>query len=171
MGMVRKHLPEQRQDALVGEHGFPRRLDPARRRVLQLGTEGVVEHPFPGIELEGERDVGLVEVDEAAGLVAPADLLDVEQPGRQPGLARGVFEISQRAGVFGIAGDAGEMEMLPRGNLLPRRDQPLVDGVVLVGTRGDDAAFDRLFEPGPLEHRRLEQRGRRVRIVFEQLRR
>ncbi len=53
-------------------------------------------------------------------------------------------------------------------NFPPRRDQPLVDRIELVGMRGNDAALDRLLEPGPLKHRRLEQRGRGVRIIFQQ---
>jgi hypothetical protein len=38
-----------------------------------------VEHPLPRVQLESERDVAVVEIDEAAAVVAPADLLDVEQ--------------------------------------------------------------------------------------------
>lgn len=141
------------------------------RSAGELGTEGVVKHPFPGVELEDQRDVAVVEIDEAAGLVAPADLLDVEQRGREACLARGVFEISERAGVFLAAGGAGEVQMAAGTDSLPRRDQPLVDRVELVGARGDDAPPDRLLEPGPLKHRRLKDRGRCIRIVFEQFRR
>jgi hypothetical protein len=36
-----------------------------------------VEHPFPGIELEDEFDLPIVEIDKAAG-VAPSDRLDIE---------------------------------------------------------------------------------------------
>ena len=43
-----------------------------------------------------------------------------------------------------------------------------MDRVELVGMRGDDAPLDRLFEPGPLKHRRLEDRGRRIRVVFQE---
>src|SRR5262245_64409022 len=53
--------------------------------------------------------------------------------------------------------------------LLPGLDQPLVQRVVLVGALGYDVALDRLFEPGPLEHRGLEDRGRRIGVVLEQL--
>src|SRR5262249_27344416 len=74
----------------------------------------------------------------------------------------------ERAGILVIAGGACEMQMTARADCLPRVDQPLMDGVELVGAGRDDAPFDRLFEPGPLKHRGLEDRGRRIRIVFEQ---
>ncbi|MFK4505343.1 hypothetical protein ABIF81_000521 [Bradyrhizobium daqingense] len=61
------------------------------------------------------------------------------------------------------------MDVPAGSDLLPRRDQPLMDGVELIGARGDHAAFDRLFEPGPLKDGGFEQRSRRIRIVFEQL--
>ncbi len=44
-----------------------------------------------------------------------------------------------------------------------------MDRIELVGTLRDDVAFDRLFEPGPLKHRRLENRGRGVGVIFQQL--
>ena len=43
-----------------------------------------------------------------------------------------------------------------------------MDRIELVGMRGNDAPFDRLFEPGPLKHRRLEDRGRGIRVVLQQ---
>ena len=46
-----------------------------------------------------------------------------------------------------------------------------MDRIELVGMGGDDAALDRLFQPGPLEHRRLENRGRRIGVIFEEFRR
>ena len=61
------------------------------------------------------------------------------------------------------------MQMAAAAELLPGLDQALVDRVELVGVLRDDAPLDRLFEPGPLKHRGLEDRGRRVGVVFEQL--
>ena len=61
--------------------------------------------------------------------------------------------------------------MLRAGEFLPGLDQAFMDRVELVGALRDDVAFDRLFEPGPLKHRRLEDRGRGVRVVFQQFRR
>ena len=43
-----------------------------------------------------------------------------------------------------------------------------MDRIELVGMGGNDAPLDRLLEPRPLKHRRLEDRGRRIRIVFQQ---
>ncbi len=59
--------------------------------------------------------------------------------------------------------------MFSAAEFLPGLDQALVDRVVLIGRLRNDAPLDRLFEPGPLKHRRLEDRGRRVGIVFQQL--
>ena len=57
----------------------------------ELRAEGVVEHPFPGIELEGELDFAVIEVDEAA-VVAQANVLDADQRGLSgPACAGGVL--------------------------------------------------------------------------------
>ena len=48
--------------------------------------------------------------------------------------------------------------------------QRLVDRIELVAIVRHDAAFDRLFQPDPLEYRRFVERCRRVRVVFEELR-
>ena len=53
----------------------------------------------------------------------------------------------------------------------PGFDQLFMDGIELIGALGDDGALHRLFEPGPLEHRRFEQRGWRVGVVLQQFRR
>jgi hypothetical protein len=55
--------------------------------------------------------------------------------------------------------------------LFPGLDQALMDRVELVGVGRDDAPLDRLLQPGPLKHRGLENRGRGVRVVFQQFRR
>ena len=89
----------------------------------------------------------------------------------QSGLARGVLQIGQRAGILGILGHAGEMKMLRAGEFLPGVDQALMDRIELVGALRDDVALDRLFEPGPLKNRRFENRGRRIRVVLQQFRR
>src|SRR6185437_13885779 len=107
--MAGKHLPQQRQDALVGEYGFPGWFDPARRRLRKFGAEGVVEHPFPGIELEGEFDVAIVEIDKADAVLAPADIGDIDDRGGEPSLRCCVFEISKRAVVLAALGEASEM--------------------------------------------------------------
>ncbi len=53
--------------------------------------------------------------------------------------------------------------------LRQRADQLLVQRIELVATLGDKPAVERLLQPNPLEHRRLVERGRRVRVVLQQL--
>jgi len=45
-----------------------------------------------------------------------------------------------------------------------------VDRIELVGVVGDDMPLDRLLEPRPLKHRRLEDRSRRIGVVFQKFR-
>jgi hypothetical protein len=133
-------------------------------------AERVVKHPFPGIELEGEFDWSVVEIDEVA-VFAQSDVFDVDQRGLQSGLARGVLEIGQRAGILFILGHAGEMKMPGVGEFLPGVDQAFMDRIELVGALRDDVALDRLFEPGPLKDRGFENRGRGVGVILQQFRR
>ena len=112
----------------------------------------------------------VVEIDEAA-VVAQSDVFDVDQRGLQSGLACGVLEIGQRAGILFILGHAGEMKMLGAGEFLPGVDQAFMDRIELVGALRDDVALDRLFEPGPLKDRRFENRGRGVGVILQQFRR
>src|SRR5713101_5799627 len=78
---------------------------------------------------------------------------------------------SQRVGIFGVFGRSREMEMASLADFFPRLNQALMDRVELVGMGRDDAPLDRLLQPPPLEHRRLENRGRRIRVIFQQFRR
>ena len=68
----------------------------------------------------------IVEIDEAA-VAAQPDVLDIHQRGLQSGLARGVLQIGQRAGILGIVGHPGEMQMLRAAVFLPGVDQALMD--------------------------------------------
>ena len=86
----------------------------------ELRAERVLKHPFPGIELEGELNSAIVEIDEAA-IAAEADVLDIHQRGLQPGLARGVLQIGQRAGILDIVSHPGEMQMLRAADVSSRR--------------------------------------------------
>src|ERR1700752_1792377 len=61
------------------------------------------------------------------------------------------------------------MQVGARRDPLPRIDQPLMNRIILVGSRRNKTPLDRLLEPRPLEHRGFEDRGRSIRIVFEQL--
>ncbi len=75
-------------------------------------------------------------------------------------------EIREGELIFRIV-ETGEVDRLRevRRDISPLRDQPLVDGVELIGVG------KLFFEPRPLDDGRLEQGGRRVGVVFEQLRR
>ncbi len=46
-----------------------------------------------------------------------------------------------------------------------------MDRIELIGARGNDLPLDRLLQPGPLKHRGLENRCRRVRVIFQEFRR
>src|SRR5688572_9095801 len=64
------------------------------------------------------------------------------------------------------------MQVLARFEYLPKpRDQSFVDGVELVRCRRQKASFSHLLKPEPLERGGLVERGRRVGVVLEQLRR
>src|SRR5579863_8512918 len=43
-----------------------------------------------------------------------------------------------------------------------------MERVELIGVGAEDTPLDPLLEPGPLKHRRLEDRCRRVRVIFEE---
>src|SRR6266849_3639923 len=124
--MIRKHLPQQRKNALVGKDRLPWRLDPSRRRVCQPRAERILEHPFPGIEFERELDCAVVEIDKTA-VVAQSDILDIDQCGCEPGLPCGVLEIGQRAGILDISGASGQMKVASLAELSPCIDQALMD--------------------------------------------
>ena len=169
--MARKHLPQQRKNALVGKDGLPRWLDPARRGFGEPCAERLVKRPFPGIEFERGLDfAGVAEIDEAA-VVAPSDRFDIEQGGLNAALPRGVLEIGQGAGILGVLGHPRQMQVASGSHLLPRLDQPFMDRVELVGTGGNDVPLDSPARPGPLKNRRLEDRGRCVGIILQQFRR
>src|SRR5262245_17805531 len=100
-----------------------------------------MEHPFPGVELEGELDRTVIEIDEAM-VPGKSDILDIEQRSREAGLPGGIFEIGQRAGIFRALQHPSEMQVMRAAEFLPGLDQPLVDRVVLIGALRDDGALD-----------------------------
>src|ERR1700733_14096515 len=59
------------------------------------------------------------------------------------------------------------MQMARRAKLFPRLDQALMQRVELVGAGLKQTPLDPLFEPCPLKHRGLEDRGRGVGVIFE----
>ena len=89
-------------------------------------AECIVKHPFPGIELEGELDRAVVEIDEFA-VVAQPDLLDIDQRGFEAGLARGILQIGECAGILATFGHAGEMEVIRAAEFFPGIDQAFMD--------------------------------------------
>ena len=100
--VVGVELPEDGEDAFVGEEHLPDGLDPAGALV---GGEGVwaelfLEHGLPGVELEdGEHGV-FVEVEEGLLRVVPADLLHEHLEGVEAGLLGGVAEVGDGELVF-----------------------------------------------------------------------
>jgi hypothetical protein len=109
----------------------------------------------------------IVQIDEAA-VVAQPDVLDVDQCCIEACLPRGVLVIGQRTGILGIFGRSHQMKVASGADFFPRVDQALMDRIELVGMSGNDLPLDRLLEPGPLKHRRLENRSRCIRVIFQQ---
>src|SRR5690242_3069787 len=72
VGVTREHLPQQRQDRLVREHHFPRRLDKGGAIGAQVLAEALAQHPLPWIELEQGLYRALGEVGETSPV--PTDL-------------------------------------------------------------------------------------------------
>ncbi len=100
--MVGVELPEDGEDALVGEEHLPDGLDPADGLV---GVDGVraellLEHGLPGVELEDGKDGVVVEIHEGLLGVVPADVLHRELSGVEVGLLGGVAEIGDGELVF-----------------------------------------------------------------------
>src|SRR4029079_531071 len=104
-------------------------------------------------ELEGELDRAIVEIDELA-VVAQANVLDIDQRGFEPGLARGFLEVGKRAGIFGTFGHAGEMKVMRAAEFFPGFDQAFMDRIELIGALRDDAPLDRLFLPRSFDNTR-----------------
>ena len=156
-------LPQQGQQRLVRQHLLPRRLDPARGGMRQVHRERLHHQPLPRIQLEQGGDAGIGEVDEA--VVLPADAGDIQQLRREARLRAGLAQVLHRHPVLDLVQAAGEVHArMRRQDVLPAPHQRLVDQVELVGAGAG------VFQPVPLHDRGLQQRGRRVRVVLEQLR-
>ena len=81
IGMAGKHLPQPRQQALVEKVALTR-LDPARRRLGELGAQPIVKRPFPWIELERKLDRQVVQIDKQARLAEPDTSMSISVVGR-----------------------------------------------------------------------------------------
>ncbi|CAM5544969.1 hypothetical protein STENM223S_06639 [Streptomyces tendae] len=174
--MAGVQLPEDRQQGLVAEQHLPGGLDPQGGAGAAAVVEGVQDvagetvggEPLPGIELEEAADEAQPVVDEAAGEPVPADLLHGDPVGLQAGLFGGLLEVGDRhevlaqlvvRGVREVQGVAGRQQ---RGLLPPGVDEAFVEAVPLVG------AGEAVLHPEPLRGRRLDERGRGVRVVLQE---
>src|ERR1700722_6993115 len=93
-----RHLPKQREHALVGKDHLPWRLDEARRRDGGQVSEGIGEHPLPGVELKQMSDRPPRAVDK--GRAMKTDIAHVQSLRRQPRLSRAVLDIGQRDAIL-----------------------------------------------------------------------
>ncbi len=174
--MAGVELPEDRQQRLVGEQHLPGRLDPAGgagaaavvEGVQDVRAEAVGRQPLPRVELEAAADEAQTAVDEAAREPVPADLFDGQRLGGDAGLLGGLTQVRHRHQVLAelVALRVDEVQRPGRQERRlapPRVDEPLVQGVPLVG------AGEALLHPEPLRAGRLHQRGGRVGVVLQHL--
>jgi hypothetical protein len=159
-------LPQQRQQALVGEDRLPRRLQPAHTRPGEVRSVPLTQHVLPGIELEAGLQLQVLGVHEAA-VGVQADALHGHELGLQPRLNRHVLQVADRLPVLDHIGVAGEMdEAAVREDDAETVAQSLVHSVELVRPGGEGAGGELVLQPQPLEHRRLEHRSGRVGVVL-----
>lgn len=167
--VVREELPHDREDALVGEHHFPGRLDPEHlgERGREVFRELLVHEPFPRVELEEvvDRLVGTIDIDFVD--VIPSDLRHRELDRGEARLLRRVHEVGDGHGVFGLAlvSEVHRSGLQVPFQFPPLFDEPFMDRGELVRAR------EELFTPQPLYYRRLDETRRGVGVVLEHLRR
>src|ERR1039458_9477 len=183
--MFGKKLPENRQQTFVAQKHLPRWFDELNAVLRQLRAEFLMPKPFSRIQLEGALDALVVEIHKTVFLAVPADVVNENGFGFHAGLFAGVAQIENRHLILGQFLDATEMNrpwLCSRnaghrpgelresvrfcrdgarlsGKAFPRRDEPLVNGIKLVGVRMP------FLQPEPLRYGSLDQRGRRVGIV------
>ena len=173
VGAVGEQLGEDDQDRLVAQDHLPGRLQPSGRRVGEVASERLPEHPFPRVKLEEDLDGALAEVGEGATSGVPADPLDGDGLRLQARLGRRVAQVRDRHHVLERLLDRreGDVPAELATDAAPRLDQPLVDAVELVEIPAPGFA-DRgrqVLEPEPLDDRGLEEGGRGVRVVLQEL--
>src|SRR6266446_21147 len=177
VGVLGKEFPENREDRLVGKQHLPRRLDPRAGLLQDVRAKSLPRQPFPWIELEQRLDGVSFQVDEAGGVCAPADVLDEYELRGQSPLDRSVAEVMGVAVVLFMIADTREIERLRTQRAVhvpPPLDELFMQGVELVGAlvyRAARGGFQALavFQPEPLRHARLDERGRRIGVVFQKL--
>ena len=94
--MAGVHLPQHREQRLVRQQRLPQRLEPQRlgEAAQHVLAEVVGEHPLPRVELEHRGDRRFLEVDEPVERDVPADVLDRQPDGVEPGLGRGLLQVA-----------------------------------------------------------------------------
>ncbi len=168
--MARRELPQLREDGLGRQQHLPRRLDPDRRRPRHGRAELLVNQPLPGIELEQRLDLAVLLVDEAASPVE-ADGRDVEQHDLVPCLARAFGHVLDVLAVLDLLGEGRHVQEVGGRPGREARNELVVEIVELVGVLRQSPGLDPILQPVPLEHRGLVERGRRVGVELEELRR
>lgn len=144
-------------------------MPPPLSRVSRTSpAEAVGGQPLPRVELEAAADEPEPVVHEAAREPVPADALDGEGLGLQPGLLSGLAQIRDRHQVLAelVAVRVHEVEGAGRkqaGLLPPCVDEPFVEGVPLIG------AGEPFLHPEPLRARGLHERGGGVGVVLQHL--
>jgi hypothetical protein len=123
--VFREHRPQQRQNALVGQDRLPRRLDPLSWRTRERGAEGFPHHPFPRIELEGECDRLVLQVNKDPFGI-PADVRNRKHRGLKPCLSRTIGDVGDRATVLSIVSHASQVQLASFTDRAPAVDQPLM---------------------------------------------
>ena len=137
-------LPEDGEDALVGEEHLPDGLDPAHSLIggQGVGAELLGEHGLPGVELEDRMHLILAGIEEGLGVIVPADLLHEHLNGVESGLLGGVAEVDEGELVFGVVETAEVKGLLEVGEeVFPLRNELVVDGVELVGVAAVEGVF------------------------------
>jgi hypothetical protein len=127
-----------------------------------------VEHPFPGIELEGEFDAAVVEIDEAAVVAQPMSSMSISVVASRPGARCPRDRPACRHPRH--FSHAGEMQMACRraSSRLDQRSWIELNWSARFGMMLRSIACSSQVH---WKHRRLEDRGRRIRVVFQQFRR
>ena len=131
-----------------------------------MRRERFVHQPFPRIQLEQHGDRLVVQIDEAGAVAVPAEVVDHDRAGLDPGGLGGIAQIRRRDRIFaGAVGDMGEQHARrqQRRDVNPFRDEHVVQAGELVELR------EAFLLPAPLHDGRLEQRRRRVAVELEQL--
>ena len=149
--MALEHLPQQREQSLVRQDRLPARFDEPRTAPRDMLSEVIGHQPFPRVQLEQVIDRIFLQVGKTA-VGIDADILDIDQPGFQSALARAVGHVFDRAFVLFRVLAAGEVQRAVDPHIGPRGGQRLVQRIELVASVRNQAAFDRLFQPDPLEH-------------------